>query len=325
MLLILTIGGYLFMMFEPSKRHSLIEAMYYVFSLIFGEPPETFPEDSRTLQALFFIVPILGLTVIIEGIIDFAMMLRDRKRSERSWCMTMAKSFSDHIVLVGFGRLGFRTFTLLRKLGEAVVVIEGDPHNQFLEEVRRDGSPLFVCDARREAILDDANVIKARAIIVATNDDLANLEIALDARRINPNIRVVLRMFDQHMADKIGHGFNIRIAMSQAAISAPTFAMTAVEPSIVNTVVVNDQLVIMQRWAVHKHGPLHELTVIDLLQEFGFTVVERHPKVGAPQIFPPADTRLHEGDRLIVQGTYAALTELRNATDHLAETNMPAK
>ncbi|PJF24743.1 MAG: hypothetical protein CUN53_16300, partial [Phototrophicales bacterium] len=53
----------------------------------------------------------------------------------------------------GFGKLGYRIFLVLRKLGEPVVVIERDAHNQFLEEVRRDGSPLLVGDARREALL----------------------------------------------------------------------------------------------------------------------------------------------------------------------------
>ena len=53
---------------------------------------------------MFFLIPILGLTVIIEGIIDFALMMRDRRRYERSWCIMLASSFKDHVVLVGFGR-----------------------------------------------------------------------------------------------------------------------------------------------------------------------------------------------------------------------------
>ena len=87
-------------------------------------------------------------------------------------------------------------------------------------------------------------------IILATDDDLANLEVALDARRINPGIRVVLRMFDQNMADKIRDGFNIYTAMSQSAISAPAFATAALDRAIVNSFMVNDALIVMQRWIV---------------------------------------------------------------------------
>ncbi|MCA9309564.1 MAG: NAD-binding protein, partial [Phycisphaerales bacterium] len=217
---LLVIGGWLFRVLEPEQDLSVAESMYFTWSLIFGEPPEDFPENV-ILQSLFFIVPILGLTVIIEALIDLALMARDRRRYEPSWCRIMTRTLSDHVILVGLGRLGIRTYRLLREMGVAVVVIEKNAANQFLDEVRRDGAPLFVGDARDESYLEHAGVEKAMSIVVATSDDLANLECALDARRLAPGIRVVLRMFDQNMADKVREGFNISLAMSPAAISAP--------------------------------------------------------------------------------------------------------
>ena len=310
LILLLACGALLFLSFEPEKQHTFPQALYYTWSLVFGEPPEAFPRH-WALQALFFLAPVVGLAIILEGIVDFALTVRDRQRSDRSWRLIMAASYTDHIVLVGLGRLGYRTFMLLRRLGEPVVVIERDPNNQFLEEVRRDGSPLFISDARRESVLADANIKQARAIVCATDDDLANLETALDARRAHPGVRVVLRMFDQNMADKIRDGFNIHIAMSQSALSAPTFAMSAIEPSIVSTVVVGDELVVTQRWKVRAEGPLCGETVGDLLERRRVSVVERRAANGERRLFPPAATRLEAGDRLIVQGAFEALIELR--------------
>ena len=301
-------GGLLFMACEPEKNHSLPRAIFYSWLLIFGEPPEEFPR-SNILRALFFIMPVLGLTIIIEGIIDFALMLRDRRRYERSWCTMLASSFKDHIVLVGFGKLGYRIFQLLRRLGEAVVVIERDAANQFLEELRRDGSPLLVGDARRESLLAEANVGKARSIILATDDDLANLEIALDARQVNPDIRVVVRMFDQNMADKMS-GLNIHMAMSQAALSAPTFATSAVAPSIVGSFVVGNKLVVMQRWLVRREGPLCGLTVGDVMRTKQIGVVEHTSPHQSPSLYPPPDTKLEPGDGLILQGPLHVLNDL---------------
>ena len=225
----------------------------------------------------------------------------------------MASSYSDHVVLVGFGRLGFRTFSLLRELGQNVVVIERDKENQYIEDVRRDGSPLLIGDARREALLEEAGVKKARAIILATSDDLGNLEMALDARRIAPKIRVVLRMFDQNMADKIAGGFNIHIAMSQATMSAPAFATAAVEPSIVTSFVVDNELIVIQRWYVKKGGPLCNKTVSDVMVDYGFGVAERRPVGAKPKLFPPPDTRLLEGDEILVQGKDQAFEWLEKA------------
>ncbi|MEM7227376.1 MAG: NAD-binding protein [Planctomycetota bacterium] len=314
MAVILITGGVLFCWLEPEKNHSFLRAMYYTFSLIFGEPPEEFP-TSRVLQSLFFIVPILGLTVIIEGIIDFALIIRDRKRFERSWCTMLASSYSNHVVLVGFGRLGFRAYELLRKLGEPVVVIEKDPQNEFLEVVRRDRAPLLIGDARRDELLIDANIKKAKSIVLATDQDLVNLETALDARKYNPDVRVVLRMFDQNVADKVSDGFNLHLAMSQSALSAPTFATCAIAPATISSVIVGDQLIAMQRWLVREDGPLNGRTVCDIMREHHITIVEHRRPNEPPVMCPGPDVTLSPGDGVILQGPLERLESFRDGLE----------
>ena len=309
LLILLLVGGVLFRVLEPEKRHPFGRGVYYTWALIFGQPPEEYP-SSAILQAMFFLVPLLGLLVIVEGLVEFALTLRDRKRNERSWCKTMATALSNHIILVGLGKLGFRTFMLLRQLGEEVAVIERNAGNQFLEEIRRDGSALFVGDARRETFLEEAHAARAKSIILATNDDLANLEVALDARRLNPQIRVVLRMFDQNMADKIRQGFNIQSAMSQSALSAPAFVTAALEGSIESSLLVGEQLLVMQRWQVRPDGPLCGKSVSDVMTTFGVGVLERRPKDSHPQLLPPPNAQLTAGDELLVQGTFETLSAL---------------
>jgi len=308
--LILIGGAILFVVCEPEKNHDFFRAIFYTWSLVFGQPPEEFPK-SVVLRLVFFIVPVLGLTVIIEGIVDFALMLRDRRRYERSWCVMLASSMSDHIVLVGFGKLGYRIFTVLRKLGEPVVVLERDDKNQFLEELRRDGSPVLIGDARNDALLREANITRAKSVILATDDDLANLEIALDARRLQPNIRVVLRMFDQNIADKMADGFNIHLAMSQSALSAPTFAVSAVAPSVVSSVIVGDRLVVMQRYLIRADGPMQGQTIGQVMQQRQMGVLELQRPDQPPMLFPLPDEVLHPGDGVVLQGELRALEQLR--------------
>lgn len=315
---VLLVGGLAFRIFEPDKNGDIFRAVYCAWSLIFGEPPEEFPQHT-VLRVMFFLLPIVGLTVIIEGIIDFALVLRDRRRFERSWCVAMASAMKDHVVLVGLGKLGLRTFQMLRRLGMPVVVIERDAQGQFLEEVRREGSPVLIGDGRRDELMIEGNVAKARSVVLCTNDDLANLEMALDARRLSPNIRVVLRMFDQNMADKIRDGFNIHIAMSQSAISAPLFAITALGHDILHPVLLNDQLVIMQRWVVRESGPLHGRTVGSILHDLGFSVVEFQRPNGEHKLFPPPDVELRAGDQLLVQGAYEAMMALHASASLLPD------
>lgn len=95
--------------------------------------PGEFPH-SPVQRVLFFLIPIIGLTVIIERIVDFAWILRDRRRYERNWCLMMASSMQNHIVLVGLGEVGLRTYNVLHQLGEQVVVIERNAENWSVHE-----------------------------------------------------------------------------------------------------------------------------------------------------------------------------------------------
>lgn len=307
---VLVVGAILFMRLEPDGGHTFPRALFYSYSLIFGEPPEEFPEH-WALRSLFFVIPILGLTIIIEGIVETATLVRDRQRNERAWCRIMAESMHDHVILVGLGRLGYRTFTTLRQLGIPTIVLELDEKNQFLADVRREGTPLFLGDARRESLLVDANVKDARAIILATTDDLANLEVALDARKINPQIRVVLRLFDQNLADKVREGFNIHTAMSQSAISAPAFATAALERGIVSSTVIDHKLVVTVARTVVQGDGFGGVTVAEVLRRFGVQVLRVRPAnsdIGV--MFPDPDRMLLAGDDLLVQGFYDRVRDL---------------
>ncbi len=321
MLMILLGGGLLFQRLEPEQDLSLAQAVFYAWCLIFGEPPEAFPK-APVLQVLFFVMPVLGLTVILEGILYFAGLVRDRRRYERNWCVIMANSMTDHIVLVGLGRLGWRAFRLLRDIGEQVVVIEANGSHPLLEDVRRDGSPLIIGDGRNENLLMEANARKARAVIAATNNDLANLEIAMDARQLRPDIRVVVRMFDPRLADKVRSGLDIEIALSQSALAAPAFAMSAIDPSIVSSFLAGDQLVVMHRWTVQTDGPLVGKTIGEVMSAMSCAVVELRSGTAAARLFPPPDTELQPGDELLVQGPFETLSGLRKRTGLLGRESL---
>jgi voltage-gated potassium channel len=308
LLILLTLcgGAFLFWKFEG---HSPARALHYTYLLVFGEPPEELPAH-WALRVVFFATPVIGLTIVLESIVEFALLVRDRRRQERSWCAMMAKTMRDHVVLVGLGRLGYRTFVLLRQLREPVVVIELNAENNFLDYVRQDGSPVIVGDARQDQILTDANVEHARSIILATTDDLANLEVALDARRLNPGIYVVMRMFDPNMAEKVRDGFKIHSAMSQSAVAAPVFATAALDRTIEHSTVVGDELLVMQRWAVSAENGLSGMTVGQVMESIGAAVVE-HASAGNKKMFPPPTTPLRPGDEVLLHGPYERLREWR--------------
>ena len=141
----------------------------------------------------------------------------------------MASTFRDHVVLCGLGHLGSRILEQLEADGADVVVVERDAASRFAVEAKERGTTILVSDMRDDRVLEEAGIATAQCVIAATNDDMANLEVALDARRMNPKIRVLIRFFDQRIGAKIQDAFDIEVAFSSASIAAPIIARKALE------------------------------------------------------------------------------------------------
>ncbi|HEX7877808.1 MAG TPA: NAD-binding protein, partial [Candidatus Eisenbacteria bacterium] len=165
-------------------------------------------------------------------------------------------------------------------------------------------TPFFIGDGRRDELLLEAGIARARSIILATDDDLAHMEMALDARRLNPKIRVVLRMFDQALADKIKEGFDIHLAMSQSAISAPAFATAALDGTMVGSFVVGDELIVLQRRTVD--GAWNGKRIDEIGKAVGGVVVEQVTG-GARRLFPSPEKAVALGDELLLQAPFENL------------------
>lgn len=207
-----------------------VETLYATWTQLFFEPTAALPR-APVARALFWITPIVGVVLIAEGLLKVGGPLLDAKARHEIWVRIMAEHMRSHIVVCGLGHVGYRVVEELRALGEPLVAIERH-EGEFLETVRGFGIPVIVGDARRDELLVEAGIERARAVVCATNDDLANLEIALDAKRMNKGVRVVLRMFDQSLAKKIGGALELDETFSTSAVSAPLIALKALDPGV---------------------------------------------------------------------------------------------
>ena len=92
---------------ETGQGLAFSEALYAVFTLIFFETTIPYPH-SGILQVFFFVVPILWLGVIAEGVIRFGVMLFNKQIRKGEWQVAVASTFRNHIVVCGLGRVGYR-------------------------------------------------------------------------------------------------------------------------------------------------------------------------------------------------------------------------
>ncbi|HXU69760.1 MAG TPA: NAD(P)-binding protein [Polyangia bacterium] len=207
-----------------------LTAFYGAWMALFAQPILT-PPERWYLDVVCGVYPLLGFGLVGEGIVRIGMLIVSKERGEKEWMTVTASTYRDHIVLCGLGHLGFRILNQLLAAKEAVVALEKDAAARFLGDAKATGAPVLVRDMQEDQALIDAGVQHARTIIIATNDDMANLEVALDARRMNPKIRVIMRLFDQRMADKFKEAALIDEAFSPAALAAPIVAEMALKPA----------------------------------------------------------------------------------------------
>lgn len=136
-----------------------------------------------------------------------------------------------HLIVCGVDHLGARTVEELRRRDERVIAIGSDrdppDHAERLAQLE---VPVVHGDPRTPAVLRQAGVGSGAAVIVMTGgDDLANLNIALAARELDPAIRVVLRMFDTELGAHIPELFPDGVALSSSALAAPGFVSAAID------------------------------------------------------------------------------------------------
>lgn len=149
-----------------------------------------------------------------------------------------------HVVVVGIGSVGFQVVRELTAVGVPVVVVNAEADRPFLADIRTRAS-VVVGDGRLGETLAQAGVATARAVVAATDDDSANLSIGLGARRLNPGIRTVVRLFDPDFARKVESTLGVNAALGASRIAAPTFAASALFRDVVKAFIVQDRLMVL--------------------------------------------------------------------------------
>ncbi len=292
------------------------EAIFIVLAMIFLQANVPFP-DPWYLQTFFFIMPIIGIAMLSAGAANLGVKLFNRTARGQEWEVALATMFSDHVIVCGVGKLGYRVTKQLLEFGQQVVAIEQDASKLFIGLVRELDVPVIIGNARLRDTLNKAGVERASAIVCCTQDDLANLDIALDAREANPGIKVVLRMFDDNLASKVEKGFGLRTAFSTSGLAAPAFAAAATRAHIDYSFFVGGTLLHVSQVNVDNHSPLVGMTMEDAERTFNMTIV-MHQSGEHLHLHPAYDEPIKADDTLVVFATLETLGQIgaHNQANH---------
>jgi Trk K+ transport system NAD-binding subunit len=182
--------------------------------------------NSTDISKIVGIVLMLTSSIFIWLILSLILDNLFRRKTERS-LGRKKYNYSNHIILCGLGRLGYFVAEELVKKGEKIIIIESNVNSVHIDHFKRLGVDIYIGNAIQHEVLLDVGVERCKALIAVTNDDYSNLEIGLTARSYKENIILVLRIFDEAMADNIKIKFNIQHSKSMSFIAAKKFAALA--------------------------------------------------------------------------------------------------
>ncbi len=287
--------------------YNLPEAIYLMLTLAFLQSSGTFPHHP-ILQVFYFLMPVIGVITVAQGLAEFGVMLFNRRARSKEWEMAVASTYKNHTILVGLGHLGYRVVEVLHEMKERVVVIELKPTAELISTVQGMNIPVIQDDATRPSTLEAAGISAAKTIILATQNDSMNLQIAVKARSYNKDIQVVIRIFDEDFARSLQQQFGF-VALSATGMAAPVFAAAAAGADVTNPISVEGQQLSLARLMIKSNSALAGKTVGFIEDNYHLNIVlVRHDHQS--EMHPTDNMPLHSGDTLAVLGGPQSLNHL---------------
>ncbi len=177
------------------------------------------PDHSKLLVVFLIFASTIFTWLIFSFTIDYLIKKRIQYALGRKKYNT-----KNHVVVCGLGRLGYFIVEELLLKNEKVIIIEQNEDANHIDYFRHLGAEVYIGDAKLSKVLADVNVKEAKALIAVINNDATNIEIGLNARTFQPDLRLILRIFDQQMAEKIKTYLNIHLTMSASALVDDIFS-----------------------------------------------------------------------------------------------------
>ena len=291
---------------------SFYMAITTLFTVGFRELGEV---NARTkVFTIFYLIVGLGVAtyaisnltaLLLEG--DLRGYLMERRMQKR------LDDLKDHVIICGFGKMGFQAAWELKKAGVPFVIIEQDETKG--RSPRFAGELILYGNAMNDLMLERAGIHQARGLITALTTDADNVLVTLTVKQLRADVPVVAR------SAKLGTERQLRAAganhiVSPYEIGGRRMAGLLLKPEMMNffdIVLQQEQLELgLERIAIAKDSLLVGQTLREarLRHATGALLVGLvHPGAGL-RFNPSGHEAFQAGDELLVMGPADALESL---------------
>lgn len=188
-------------------------------------------DDTKIIDAVFITIGRAALWFVIVG--TAYQFIFERYR-EAFMMRATQKRLTGHTIIAGFSTTGESAARELVAKGNnksSIVVITTDP--EAAQKAAEEGYVSIVGDATRECILEAAVIKKASSLIIATRKDDSNILVALTARYLNPDIRIISRVTELENI-KLLKKSGVEVIIAPAVTSGNLMAAATTQPNVVH-------------------------------------------------------------------------------------------
>ncbi len=212
------------------------------------------------------------------------------------------------IVVCGLGRTGAKIYSLLKQQGAEVVGISDSPlTNQIRENI-------VVGDPRLNTTLIQAGIRTAKTLVLAHDDDALNLAVLTQAKILNPKIRIINRLLNQTLGERLDLTLPDHLTMSVAALSAPLFTFAALGNKAIGQLQLFNRTWPIQEEIIDADHPWLGKKLQELWADPDRMLIYYLPATGEIDLVSAIGQgeRLRTGDRLIIGTKPKVLTKRRS-------------
>lgn len=244
--------------------------------------------------------------LILEG--ELTELFKKRKMNKR------IENLSGHYLVCGDSSIGQHIVEELGRTHQSFIVIDWDAAK--VNALMARDILAIQGDATADTTLIEAGIARAAGLVTCLHTDADNLFVVLTARRLNPDLRIIAKAIDATTREKLMQVGADGVVMPEA-IGGLRMASELLRPHVVNfldrmlrdkdrSIRVDEIRIDRDAWAIGK-----TLRDTGLLTASGVSLVAIADGDGAYRFNPAHDTRLDQGDVLILLGDTQVMAGLR--------------
>lgn len=174
--------------------------------------------------ATFVYVVSILTNLFLSG--DALAQIRHR-RSKR-----MLDQVHDHVIVVGYGRVGQAVVRGIQELGKQCVVI--DRNAEYGPAIQAVGCVEVIGDGTNQDDLDKAGISRADGLVAACDADSENLVVVLTARSMSSDLRIISRVNEAAWIERITQA-GADVVQSPYRSYGMSLASAAASPTVLET------------------------------------------------------------------------------------------